>query len=129
MGVVENLREEATGVLTLLILGAGFLAMFGGYGWFWMVWVVGFAVVLPLVGIALGEGEESLDPFEDGTDHDGQRQEAEEDDPLEALKRRYAEGKLTDAEFEERLERLLETEDEQRAREYLDRRERERAEE
>lgn len=116
MGVVENLREEAVGVASLLILGAGFAAMFAGQSWFWMVWVVGFAVVLPIVGIALGEGTEGTTPIEDADTEDADETEA---DALEALKRRYADGELTETEFEARLERLLETEDPEAAREYL----------
>lgn len=33
------------------VLGAGLLALFAGYSWFWLVFVIGFAVVVPLVAI------------------------------------------------------------------------------
>ncbi|MDZ7746456.1 MAG: SHOCT domain-containing protein [Halobacteriales archaeon] len=97
MGVVSNAREDIAGVTTFLILGVGMVALFLGIEWFWVVWVVGFAVVLPLVGILTDDEEEA--------------EEEEEEDPVERLKRRYADGELTDAEFEHRLERLLETDD------------------
>jgi len=41
---------------------------------------------------------------------DGQTDEAGERDPIARLQRRYAEGELTEAEFERALERELETE-------------------
>jgi len=44
-----------------------------------------------------------------------------EPDPLESLRDRYARGELTDAEFERRVEALLETEDRSTARDlHLD---------
>lgn len=119
MGVVENLREEATGVLSLLILGAGFLAMFVpelSPVPFWVIWVVGFAVVLPLFAIAVGEHDSEETRAHDQTDATDEGDEVA--DALEELKRRYARGEFDEAEFETRLERLLETEDVAAAREY-----------
>jgi uncharacterized membrane protein len=113
MGVLENLRENATGVLAMLILGAGLTALFlPGLSPvpFWVIFIVGYAVVLPLFAI-LYEGDEDTDPSEGTPD----------ESPLETLKRRYANGELSDEEFERRLERLLETEDEARAAEYVGR--------
>ena len=122
MSVLRNLREEATGVLALLILGAGFLAMFFpnlSPVAFWVVWIVGFAVVLPIVAIALGESDsEAWDPM--AAERDGETDT--ETDPLAELRRRYAEGEIDELEFERRLERLLETEDEGAATEYVERR-------
>lgn len=133
MSVLRNLREEATGVLALLVLGAGFLAMaFPALSPipFWVVWILGFAVVLPLVDIALGETDDTaetaeqrrpgeFDPFADRHERD---QTAAAADPLAELRRRYAEGEIDDLEFERRLERLLETEDEGAATDYVERR-------
>ncbi|MFC6940981.1 SHOCT domain-containing protein [Salinirubellus sp. GCM10025818] len=122
MGVLRNLRTDLTGVLAVLILGLGladlFLNLVPGVD-FWVIFVVGYAVVLPLVAIALGEDEDDY-----GTDReegDGRKrvEEEEGESPLERLKRRYAAGELSDEEFEHRLERLLETEDEASAAEYL----------
>lgn len=133
MSVLRNLREEATGVLALLVLGAGFLAMaFPALSPipFWVVWILGFAVVLPLVDIALGEADDTaetadplrtgdFDPFADRHERDSNADAA---DPLAELRRRYAEGEIDDLEFERRLERLLETEDEGAAADYVERR-------
>jgi uncharacterized membrane protein len=122
MGVNENLRENAAGVVALLVLGAGFLALFAGASWFWMVWVVGFAVLLPLVAIATGAASPDAD-LEPKTEADP------EQDPLARLRERYAAGELTDEEFERRLERLLETEDDETAAAYVERTRHDRARE
>lgn len=94
--------EELT---VFAVLGAGFVALFLGVEWFWLVWVLGFAVVLPSISIVTNAYSTDGDPSE------------EDDDPLEALRERYASGELTEAEFERKLERLLETEDRETARE------------
>jgi uncharacterized membrane protein len=129
MSVLRNLREELTGVVALLVLGAGFLAMaFPTLSPipFWVIWIVGFAVVLPLVGIATGEAlDEDEDADRDPSDQSRRDRDpaAESDrDPLAELRRRYAEGEIDELEFERRLERLLETEDEAAAAAYVDRR-------
>ena len=100
MGVRSNARENIGGVTTFLILGAGMIALVAGVSWFWAIWVVGFAVLLPLVGILTDDGDETDEA------------ESDAEEPIERLKRRYADGELGDEEFERRLERLLRTDDE-----------------
>lgn len=119
MGVLRNAREELPGIVTMLVLGLGladlFLDVIPGVP-FWVIFVIGFAVVLPLVGILFDEDDE----YATGTDPSSSRnREREQEDALERLKRRYAEGELTDEEFERQLERLLETEDGTPAADYL----------
>jgi uncharacterized membrane protein len=80
-------------------------AMFVGSAEAGAVAIVGWLLLVPVVGILTDDEE-----FEFG-DEDEQQESAAESDPLDELRRRYAEGELTDAEFERRLERLLETED------------------
>ena len=119
MGALQNLRDELTGVVALLVLGVGLADLFLDilpFVEFWVVFIIGYAVVLPIVAIALDETDESVaapEPTPDRTD------EQEQEDALERLKRRYAEGEISDEEFERRLERLLETEDESAAADYL----------
>jgi uncharacterized membrane protein len=104
----EGDDHPLVGLTVFAILGAGFLALFAGWEWFWMIWVFGFAVLLPSVGIV---AEHVLD--DDAT---AEESVASETDPLQRLRERYATGELTDAEFERRVERLLETEDRETAR-------------
>jgi uncharacterized membrane protein len=110
-------RTRATGVASLLVLGVGLTALFLGYGWFWMVFVVGFAVFVPLVSTFFDEDgtldgtDEALDDIDrtlDGDRTSGTASAA--DDPLATLRDRYARGELTDEQFERKLETLLETE-------------------
>jgi hypothetical protein len=108
MSALQSLREEATGVLAMLVLGAGLLALFfPGLSPvpFYVVWIVGFAVVLPVFGIPLD------DEREPGSEPEPDPEPDREDDPLAGLRGRYAE-------FARRLGRLLETEDETAA-EYV----------
>jgi uncharacterized membrane protein len=121
MGALRNAREELPGVVAVLVLGLGladlFLNVVPGIP-FWVIFIIGFAVVLPLVGILFDEDDE----YATGTEPSAGRNregEQEQEDALERLKRRYAEGEIGDEEFERRLERLLETEDESRAVDYL----------
>lgn len=95
------------------VLGAGFVALFLGVEWFWTIWVLGFAVLLPMVAVL----SDHYGPFLGGSrDRNRSRTRevedgrSEEETALEALKRRYAEGEIDEAEFERRLERLVENE-------------------
>lgn len=51
--------EKVEEVLALLILGAGFVALFTGFEYFFLVWILGFAVLLPLVSVLLEDEEEA----------------------------------------------------------------------
>jgi hypothetical protein len=75
------------------------------------VMLFGYIAVVPVVSMLFDEETE----VESTAEHTEQRapespDTTENDDPLERLRRRYAEGKLTDEQFERKLERLLETE-------------------
>lgn len=63
--------------------------------------IVGWFLLTPVL---LFFGEETADLLGVGEPPS----DASEDDPLETLKARYANGELTEAEFERRLERLVE---------------------
>lgn len=110
-------RNRATGVASLLVLGVGLTALFLGYSWFWIVFVVGFAVVVPIVSLLVNEDDAVLDEIDGMLDGLGSPStpthssgDVETDDPLTTLRARYARGELTDAQFERKLETLLETE-------------------
>lgn len=148
-----RLRENAVGIASMLVLGLGLLALFAGFDLFWVVFVIGFAVVVPIVATLYGDEDERSEwwneEWQDGwgsnsnrernrserheqasTDQEIGRDEGETTDtPLETIRRRYARGELTDAQFERKLELLLETEtledaeDRYRARELVRERE------
>ena len=99
-------RDRSTAVVSFAVLGLGFLAMGLDLPWFWLIWVVGFAVGVPLV-----RRLRSPDPSSAPTPDDERVDAA-----LATLRERYARGDLSEAAFEAKLERLLETETPEAAR-------------
>lgn len=131
----KRARNRLDEIVSLLVLGGGFVALFAGFEYFFLVWILGFVVLVPLVSILTGE--EMLSSLED--DHDATATESEHtsasqetDDPtpstqdaLTTLRERYARGDLTDEQFDKKLTRLLETETPENAAEWRERIERE----
>lgn len=111
-GPSELERGEMKAIFVLLTLGAGFVAMAAGMPYFWLIWVFGFAVVLPIAGILFTEEDADSEPVEDERGADVST------DPLTSLRDQYARGDLTDQEFERKLDRLLETESPEHAAEW-----------
>lgn len=100
----DSLAPLVPGAVTVLTLTVAFGLLAAGFEFFWVTFIVGFGVVMPIaVGLAK-RAETDRERGRDGTAESGQA------DALDDLRRRYARGELTDAEFERRLERLLETE-------------------
>jgi uncharacterized membrane protein len=101
--------EKKRLLAVLSVLTFGLTAFFAVVGLGFLVpttFVLGFFVVVPLVAL-LGDALPIVESETDGVEVD-RRPVA--DDPVDRLRERYAEGELTDEEFERRLERLLETE-------------------
>jgi uncharacterized membrane protein len=119
--VRERAVENIEAIFVFLVLGAGFLAMFAEIHAFWLIWVFGFAVFLPLVGILTGEGEDDEDDFEHQPYQKSGDSDDETTDALETLRDRYARGDLTDEQFERKLDALLETHSPESAAEWRDR--------
>jgi uncharacterized membrane protein len=107
------LEELVAGLVVGAILLAGFGLMFAGVPWFWVVFPVGFAGLLP-AAIALAKYYERRQPPADEPADD------ERADALSVLRARYARGDIDEAEFERRIERLLETESVADASAYLE---------
>jgi hypothetical protein len=109
---------------SLLVLGAGLLALFTGQDWFWLVFALGFAVLVPIVKLVTDElGSESDDSGPPTTDLDRGHDDASESkqDALDTLRNRYARGELSEEAFERKVERLLETETLEGARGHVER--------
>jgi len=117
-------KGEALGAV--LVLTIGFTALAGALDIEVLADVfaiVGFVVLLPLVGIlgdrlpfVVSTGEESTvstatdGAFDDPDGIDGTGGTDETDEAVAQLRERYARGEIDEAEFEHRLEALLETE-------------------
>ncbi|PSQ42494.1 hypothetical protein BRD14_04560 [Halobacteriales archaeon SW_5_68_122] len=119
MSGVEVLPEGSAGVASMLVLTVGLAALFLDQSWFWVVFVVGFAGVVPLVGV-LSKGDESESPSETPRDG-GETTEESRTEALENLRDRYARGELTHEEFERKLEALMETESPEQAERRVER--------
>lgn len=92
----------AGGISAVTILIAfGLLAL--DFEYFWVTFILGFGVILPTaIGLHLSGILLSSNDTDEGRDTTG------EDAAVAALRERYARGELTDAEFESRVERLVE---------------------
>lgn len=110
------LEAVAAGAVTLLTLGIAFGLLALGQPYFWVAFPVGFGGGIPLaVGLARWYAS-TTEPRE--VDR-GERSET--DAALRDLRNRYARGELDDEEFENRVERLLETESVDDAKSFVER--------
>lgn len=93
----DPLGQIVAGAVTALTFLVGFGLLAAGVSHFWIAFPVGFGGVLPaaLGAVRLYQRRQASD---------------DEEEPIDALRRRYAEGDLTEAEFERQVEQLLETE-------------------
>ncbi|WP_408958466.1 SHOCT domain-containing protein [Natrinema sp. 74] len=119
---LTRLRENATGIASMLVTAIWLGAMFTGQEWWLAALLVGYIAVVPLVALLFGDEEdrrEWVDDYTPGetvsdrdTDAEPTGRDADRDarDALETLRERYAAGELTDEQFERKLERLLDTE-------------------
>ena len=102
------LQSIVARVTTGLILTVAFGLLALSVPWFWVVFPVGFAGLLPVaIGVTKWYEQRQTDrhtPTPEST-------QTAEGEALETLRNRYARGEIDDeAEFERRLEVLLETE-------------------
>lgn len=107
----ERARENASGIAAILVTGLWLSLMFAGFKYWLPLMLFGYIVVVPLVGILFDDDEES--EWVEDVRADAMRGETaaedDEDAALAKLRERYANGELTDEQFERKVERLLET--------------------
>jgi len=113
-GPRERVRENLTGVVSMLVTGLWMAALFTGQDWWLAVLLVGYVVVVPVTALLFGDDEDIAEWWDDDAtaeerDRDRERT-VDDEDPLATLRERYARGELTDEQFERKVERLLETE-------------------
>ncbi|QGA81787.1 SHOCT domain-containing protein [Halomicrobium sp. LC1Hm] len=113
---IDRARENATGIVSMLVTGIWMFGLFTGQEWWLPALIVGYAVFIPLTATLLGD-EDEREAWTGELADSSPTETTEEPEPertdetaLAALRRRYAEGELTDEQFERKLDRLLETE-------------------
>jgi uncharacterized membrane protein len=117
-----DVDQDLAGIVSILTLGVGLLALFAGVEDFWMIFVIGWVVLTPLAGMLSAEDEDAdadasdADPASTATTG---ADEVSPKDALETLRARYARGELTEEQFERKVERLLETETVEDARDHV----------
>lgn len=101
----EELAQRLVGGVSVAVVGLIAVSAYLDTGMTGLIAVVGFLLVIPLMGIF---GEE-IAGLVVGANADPDDQ-APESDALARLRERYAAGEIDEHEFERRVERLLETE-------------------
>ena len=137
----KRATDNITAIVSILVFGAGFVALFAGFDYFFLIWILGWVVLVPIVAILSGEDGSEWDPFEDQWEWDSwmgsetwtetsdESDSTQQDtisegstaDALSTLRERYASGDLTDEQFERKLDRLLETETPEDAEKWRER--------
>jgi hypothetical protein len=127
---LASANDPVVSAVALGVLGAGLGSLFGlpvlNLIDFWVIFAIGYAVVVPLVSLLRGQtggtsrssGSADRERRERVTDTAGSGDTAAEgvDAALDHLRDRYARGDLSDEQFERKLEALLETETPEDAR-------------
>lgn len=72
-----------------------------------ILFVVGFFILVPLIWVL----EDEFPLVEPDLDEEGQPRQQEPTNPVRELRKRYVRGEIDEAEFDRRLDRLLETEE------------------
>ena len=117
-GSLAESDDPVVGAVALLVLGAGLGSLFGipllNAIDFWVIFAIGYAVVVPLVSLFRGRRAELATRIR--TADDPPEASDDVDAALDRLRDRYARGDLSDEQFERKLEALLETETPEDAR-------------
>ncbi|WP_096393183.1 SHOCT domain-containing protein [Halorubrum trapanicum] len=126
----ERFRRNASGIAAMVVTGTWLAALLLNAEWWLPFMLFGYIVIVPIVSMLFDEEEsESVYVESDSGSVRVERGEAAErdeatgdtTDALERLRTRYANGDLTDEQFERKLDRLLETETPEDAAEWAER--------
>ncbi|ELZ47524.1 hypothetical protein C464_08440 [Halorubrum coriense DSM 10284] len=126
----ERFRRNASGIAATTVTGSWLAALLAGFDWWLGFMLFGYVVIVPVVSMLFDEDDEESVVVEsetgsvrvergDSTERDAATGDTA--DALERLRTRYANGDLTDEQFERKLDRLLETETPEDAAEWTER--------
>ena len=118
--VWANSRRSATAIASMLVTGLWLALLISGVGGqLWLaVLIGGYAAIGPAVGWLSGSREWEASDEETDRSQEQNADHPSDEDALETLRNRYAAGELTDEQFENKLDRLLETESPETAVEW-----------
>jgi len=110
----KRFREDITDIVSVLVTGIWLAALLLGFEWWLPFMLFGYIALVPITAMLFDEDEEESGDWQKNRET-ADRQEADAadtstEDALQTLRDRYARGELTDQQFEQKLERLLETE-------------------
>lgn len=111
-------RENASGIAAVLVTGTWLALLMLDIELWLAVMLFGYIAVVPVVSMLFDEEEETESDRAPASEP--QRDTESADDALQRLRRRYADGELTDEQFERKLERLLETETVEDVEQHVD---------
>ena len=124
----ERFAENATGIAATVVTGTWLAAMLLDVEWWLPFMLFGYIVIVPVVAMLFEDDEDGAERSGDvareeararvGTG-DADASETGVQNALDRLRTRYAEGDLTDEQFERKLDRLLATETPEDAAEYV----------
>lgn len=97
----EAIKLFIAGTITALTLGTAFGLLALGFEFFWIIFPLGFGVVLPTALGFVGLHHATTGSHEKGSGQD------EFDTARNKLQQQYVHGELSDEVFERRLERLM----------------------
>jgi uncharacterized membrane protein len=126
----ERFRRNASGIAATTVTGTWLAALLLDFDWWLGFMLFGYIVIVPVVSMLFDEEEaESVHAESESGSVRVERGETAERvdetgdtaDALERLRTRYANGDLTDEQFERKLDRLLETETPEDAAEWAER--------
>ncbi|ACM56783.1 SHOCT domain-containing protein [Halorubrum lacusprofundi] len=106
-----------------MVTGTWLAALLLDFGWWLPFMLFGYIVIVPVVAMLFDEDEERVEKVKRESPGQTEVEEGPEQvqDALDRLRTRYANGELTDTQFEQKLDRLLETETPEDAAEFVER--------
>lgn len=121
----ERFAANAAGIAATSVTGTWLAALLLGFDWWLAFMLFGYIVIVPVVAMLFDEDDEETDGDDSERARSISRVERDADgdasDALARLRTRYADGELTDEQFERKLDRLLETETLDDAAEWAER--------
>ena len=116
--IADRLTQNATGIAAVTVTGTWLAALMLGFNWWLGFMLFGYIVIVPVVAMLFDEEDELVHAKKSPSAADESDIE-DTADALDRLRSRYANGDLTDEQFERKLDRLLETETLEDAAEWV----------